>query len=678
MSISVPKVSHISEEFGYAEHLLRIQMKAPVLKIQEMFDISLKPINVQFGNFVKSHFPSNVVDVFIPTNKIDQSKTDVTSHGLKINQKEGFTFTTDSVDFDASQKEIELYHIQIALGSVLNYQDYKAAIDKVKYVSAPPTIANLDTGYNSLRIGENRFVIFSPNQIKCLHVIKFEWEEGVTNADPDAHVCDECHQPTATVYCHNDGKKLCDKCDEKIHNDSKYLKPHKREPLFDGLIQVQKCPEHPNLEVLYYCTKCHMPICLDCKVKGTHAHGDPAKHKLIPIEQAYKDTMESLKKPDYFAIEREKAIEKALVDCDERLEEIRANQQAVEDEIMRVAMKAIEDARVQSSKTANQVKSTKIELLRKQAELEEQKELLKNYEENAQPVPLLETVFRNSCLNKTMENNLDLPAPLTQKGNLVVLGRIEVAPQKAETKEKPSRSSKSPAKARGISEESSTNGTYSYSTAESTTLEPKDPHWTRLSKMAAKKRSKYQAAGIQISFRPFETSRIISDPATAEKLYMCLPFKGTPEPHILFSTELNSKNIRIMHKMIDDMGISLVLVKSGDNVFGGFAASKWSSDGIPKKDKSSTFLFQLNKDAFIPFGGQAEDPIYMVATQDTLSFGGEDLKLAGSQFERCSSCIENSYGLGFLYGSTKAKEFMAGKQKFAADIVEVWGFFSSE
>ena len=38
MSISVPKVSPYGEEFGYVEHMLRLQLNAPVLKIKEMFD----------------------------------------------------------------------------------------------------------------------------------------------------------------------------------------------------------------------------------------------------------------------------------------------------------------------------------------------------------------------------------------------------------------------------------------------------------------------------------------------------------------------------------------------------------------------------------------------------------------------------------------------------------------
>ena len=157
---------------------------------------------------------------------------------------------------------------------------------------------------------------------------------------------------------------------------------------------------------------------------------------------------------------------------------------------------------------------------------------------------------------------------------------------------------------------------------------------------------------------------------------MTFPFKGVPEPHLLYSSEIHGKNIRMMHKMIDGMGITCVLVKAGDQAFGGFAASKWEANGVPKKQKSSTFLFQLNKDAYIPYGGQSEDPCYMLATENTLTFGGQDLKLAGETFDRCSSALENSYGLGFLYGSPKTKEFLAGKHRFSADIVEVWGFFA--
>lgn len=668
MSLSVPKVSPFGEEFGYVEQQLRLQTKAPVLKVKEMFDISLKPINVQFDNFCRAHVPSNVVDVFIPTNQIKQSKADVISHGFKVHPKEGFTFTTNDLEIDTNEKEFEVFHLKVALASIINYQDPKAPIGKVKYQTGTPTVANLESGYNTLRIGENKFVVFIPNQIKGCHLLRFTFEQGVSDADPDGHVCQQCGSPNATVYCLNCHKKLCDDCDHKLHESSDFMKQHKVLPLEEAIITVQKCPEHPDHNVEYYCPKCHLPICLECKVNGSHAHGDPAKHKLLPISQAYEDAMTILKKPSPYDAERERGINNGLDDCERRLQEITANQQAVEDEIMRIAMKAIEESRMQSSRVANQVNSTKCELLRKKQEYEDQKALVENYRVNAEPVPFLETVFRDSCLKRETEHNVDLPQPLSQKGNLIVYGRIEVSPPKAQ-KEAP--------KERALPQDSQS---YSYVTegTTSTVLEPKDPHWTRLSKMAARKRAKYENAGITLPFRPFDGSRIITDQMVAERLYLCLPFKGTPEPHILYSTELHSKNIHMMHKMIDEMGITAVIVKSGDQVFGGFAATKWTSDGVPRKDKSSTFLFQVTKDAFIPYGGRSEEPLYTVATPDTLSFGGADLVLAGQQFERCSSALENSFGLGFLYGSQKAKEFLAGQNKFAADIVEVWGFFTSE
>lgn len=667
MSLSVPKVSPFSEEFGIVEQQLRLQLHAPVLKISEMFDIALKPINVQFDNFCKAHLPSNVVDVFIPTNQVKQSKSDVISHGFKVHPKEGFTFNTNELVLDTNEKEFEVFHLKVALASIINYQDPKAPIGKVKYQTGTPTVVNLESGYNTLRIADNKFVVFIPNQIKGCHLCRFTFEEGVSDADPDGHVCEQCGSDDAKVYCFNCHKRLCDSCDSRLHEESNdFMRDHKVAPLEEAQINVQKCPEHPDHHVEYYCPKCHLPICLECKVKGSHAHGDPAKHKLIPIAQAYNDALAILRKPSPYNAERERGIQDGLDDCEKRLQEIIANQQAVEDEIMRVAMKAIEESRVLSARTANQVNSTKIELLRKRSEYEAYKELVENYRVNGEPVPFLETVFRDSCLKRDTEHNLDLPQPLTQKGNLVVYGRIEVSPPKA-AKE---------VKDRGLPQQSQS---YSYVTdATSTQLEPQDPHWTRLSKMASRKRAKYENAGITLPFRPFEGSQIITDANLAERLYLCLPFKGTPEPHILYSSELHSKNIHMLHKLVDEMGITAVIVKANDQMFGGFAATKWSSDGVPRKEKSSTFLFQLNKDAFIPYGGQSEQPLYTVATPDTLSFGGADLVLAGQQFERCTSAIENSFGIGFLYGSQKAKEFLAGAHRFTADIVEVWGFFTSE
>jgi hypothetical protein len=123
------------------------------------------------------------------------------------------------------------------------------------------------------------------------------------------------------------------------------------------------------------------------------------------------------------------------------------------------------------------------------------------------------------------------------------------------------------------------------------------------------------------------------------------------------------------------VGITAVMVKAGAEVFGGFASSRWKADGRPFGNGRNSFLFNLNRDAVIPFRPHAEDACHLFATQDLLSFGRRDLALEGD-FTRCQSALENSYGVGFEPGGTDALTFLAGQHRFAADLVEVWGFFT--
>lgn len=676
MSLTIPKVSPFSEEFGYVEHQLRLQLNAPSLELVDLFDISLKPVNSQFNNFVKSHQPANVVDVFIPTVGIKQSKNDIVSHGIKVHPNDGFTFTADTVPLNQSNVLNEVFHLQVALGKIINYQDIKAGIDSVKYLTQTPTVSNLQEGYETLRVGDNRFVVFNPGQVRALHVCKFEYKEGFSDQEPCYHICDICGNHNATIYCEHDAKRLCTECDEKIHTND-FAKDHKRSNLLESLPYIQKCPEHKNCNVMYYCQKCHCPVCMECKVKGSHAHGEASKHKLVPIDRAYTEAMNILKRPQPFFDDRQRKIDSALEEMDEKLQEIKMNQKTVEDEIMRIAMKAIEDSRIQNAKVANAVKSKQVELQRKKEELRRQKSMLEIYKAKGEPVPLLETVFRNMNLEKTLVD--DLPPKIEAEGNLIVYGRIEVSPPRIEQ----AKSSKQSVMQRGLNSPqqnpSKPEYSYTYTTEEqSTVLEPKDPHYTKLTKMAQRKQAKYDAQGISINFVPFNESRILKDGTLRNKLYMCFPFKGVPEPHVLYSSDTHGRSFRMMKKMIDNMGITCVLVRCGDKVFGGFAASKWTSDGVKKTDKSSSFLFSITRDAFIPYGGQSEQKFYTMGTEDKICWGDKDLVIAGDDFDKCYSEIENSYGIGFLYGSQKAKEFLAGKSRFVADQIEVWGFFTPE
>ena len=203
------------------------------------------------------------------------------------------------------------------------------------------------------------------------------------------------------------------------------------------------------------------------------------------------------------------------------------------------------------------------------------------------------------------------------------------------------------------------------------------PEYTSLIALAQRREQKNKARGLELTFQPFSGTQIINSTALCTALYLCFPFKAQPQTHLLFSTERDGRSIKKMHEMIDGIGITAVLVKKGEFVFGGFAAAKWRNDGEPFGEGSSSFLFSLSQDAFIPFKPRINDSCHLFATEDSLTFGKYDLILEDN-FDRCSAIIENSYGIGFRQGSTEAQTFLAGQPVFKADIVEVWGFFTIE
>lgn len=664
--MSAVQLPSSSEDFGISEFLLQMQLNAPHLVVSECYDISVKPVKDAFAQCIQQLQPANLVDVFVPVSLLQQPVSDIEAHGIRVNSKTGFRFQVGGIPIDGSKETYEVVHLAIALGKVYNNQKAGVAITETTFSDIPPTPSSIPLGYNSIRVSDNcEYVVFNSNQINTLRLIRFEGGENMSHDPAAKHICSNCGQNNATIWCENDQCKLCQKCDAEAHK-TKLTQGHVRKPLSEALIGVQKCPIHPDHIVQYYCPKCHLPVCLECKVKGNHSKGETAKHTLIDVSKALDAAMNSMSKPDPSFVTREKVLKEQLQIAENKIEEIEEIEKQVEAEITRIAARAIEESRQQSSSKALIAKSAKLEILRKLDELEKEKALVQAHKENSEPLKFLQAFYRNQCLEREFADNLDLPEPSDNiDARLIVYGRLEVAPPRtpAETN----------IKSRGISGISEEDAGVTETTESD--IEEQEPHITSLSRMAKRKQDKYNAAGISLTFQPFEGSNIITNPGLATRLYLCFPFKGQPITHRMYYSEEDGRSVSKIHKIVDGHGITAILIKSGENIFGGFASSKWNMDGKNFGNRSSSFIFQLNKDAFIPNRGQTEDPICLYATEDSITFGKYDLALIGS-FEKCKSTIENSYGVGFTYGSKKAQTFLAGAPEFKADIVEVWGFFS--
>ena len=235
------------------------------------------------------------------------------------------------------------------LGKVINYQDDSSNLSSVQYLKTRPTVDILPPEFDSFRIGDNKFVVFNQSQINIIHLIKLKFDNSVAKIQPNKNKCDICRYNNAYVYCLNDKKRFCNQCNQSFH---KLIKDHQSCSIDTGLLKYHKCWLHPESDVLYYCPKCHLPICMECKVHGNHAHGEFSKHKLTAINKIFEDQCNNVENEPPFS-DRLCIINAQINNCKSRIKEIEMIQKKTENEIMRIAQNAIEESRKQNAQFAN-------------------------------------------------------------------------------------------------------------------------------------------------------------------------------------------------------------------------------------------------------------------------------------------------------------------------------------
>jgi hypothetical protein len=105
----------------------------------------------------------------------------------------------------------------------------------------------------------------------------------------------------AEIYCFEDKAFLCRECDVTVHDHEetrKILKDHKRVPKNEIPSTFGYCEAHPDQLVNFYCDTCDIPICLNCKLFGTHASGESSTHGIIDINKVYQNAKNDAKSED--------------------------------------------------------------------------------------------------------------------------------------------------------------------------------------------------------------------------------------------------------------------------------------------------------------------------------------------------------------------------------------------
>ena len=683
--MSLSPVSPLSSEFGEVEYELQLQLNAPRLQLTECTELGSPHLASQFSSYVRQFATPNIVTVFVPTSTLQQSVSDIASKGIRVDPKRGFRFRVGTFEVDRSKESIEVVKLLVALGRPLNFESVKGGLLEGTFRRDSPSVTALKRGYQSLCVSNSGdYIIFNSNQVKVCHLVRFRGGKCLDPLSEDDNLCEICRKRIATIWCVNDNAKLCKSCDQESHSGYSVFERHRRIPLSEAMGSMENCPIHSEIKVEYYCTKCRMPVCMRCKMTGSHAKGENASHPLIPIKDAYDRAVEAVSERNPQITKRARAIDEQLRRMDDQLQSIVANEKNVEEEIMRIARAAIEQAHLLAGEKALIVRSARTELMRKKDELNSVTKFISAQKSQGGVLSFIKAYDRHCGLVSAFKGTADIPSDTEMDGDMCVHGGLDVtsgdkrSPKKSAPRLSPEPVKPSKAKFDYEGEEEEIH--------EVKKTKPRSPpkkkaltvtvEYTKLTALAERKRQRNDEKGMVLDFQPFQGSKII--PASkAATLYLCFPFRALPQTYLLFSSERDGRSISKMHELIDDIGITTILVKSGTHVFGGFAAAKWVNNGQPFGEKSSSFIFSVTHDAFIPYRPRVADACHLFATADSLTFGKYDLKLA-DDFDTCSAVIENSYGIGFEQGGSDATRFLAGSPTFTADIVEVWGFFEIE
>jgi hypothetical protein len=665
-------VSPVSDEFGELERLLQVQLNAPQLKVSEVHDLTSPNVDAAYRQYAKTMLPPNVVTAFVLASSVNQTPEEIAAKGLRVDPNVGFKVKLGTFDLDRSQPFIEVLAVSIALGATQNHQPpVLTRLPDTEFIEQGPTHADLKPGYHSLCVSlTDEYVVFSAAQVNCGYLVKFAGGPNLAESTEEDNLCDVCRQREATVWCLNCAAKLCAECDKETHALNAVLEKHERIPIAEARSRIEFCPLHPTSRVEYYCPLCRTPVCINCKLTGTHSTGPAANHPLIPIREAYEQALESTTQEDPVLVRRKGAIREKLAASQKLLDQVLENEEEVEVKVKKIGEDAIAQARKLGGEKALVIRSVQTELARKLEEMDALERSLLAHRKKSGPQAFLRAVDRQALIVGALQGTDDLPLELSVHGDLTLYDNLTVGGLRDNEVSQESITPGAP-----VTTDADALDTSTFSETPTTPIRKRGASGLNITSLALVAQKKVRRnKGIELSFEPFHRSKIVTDPEERVTLYRCFPFKGQPQPHLLYSSARDERSLKQLHSQVDNVGITAVIVQVGEYRFGGFAASQWNSDGEPFGTQGCSFLFNLKEDAVIPYK-QNPKTLQLYATPDVIAFGQQDLVLAGN-FDECSSVLENSYGVGFAEDSVEAKTYLAGSETFVADLVEVWGFYT--
>ncbi|KAJ3136549.1 hypothetical protein HK101_003996, partial [Irineochytrium annulatum] len=297
----------------------------------------------------------------------------------------------------------------------------------------------------------SEYMIKNPAQILPQYIVTYEFDESREKQSRERPKCDNCESEPATIYCSSDSANLCNKCDSLLHT-SKLASRHIRTPIGKGTDVFGHCRHHPEKLIEFFCSQCHVPVCVFCKMVGNHANGEASRHQLVSVSEAYATVLQEAMAHDPILQSRRTEIVNQIAAVNHRAKAVEKMGSQIETQIKEMYERVLSEARGQicdkaciflfyipfhpanwMQKQLDILKGDELELKRQMDEIEHLEEFLK-YQQQGDATQFLFSWARHQHFRSELHdfaffrNEIDVELDLKVVGSISVLTESMAGP----------------------------------------------------------------------------------------------------------------------------------------------------------------------------------------------------------------------------------------------------------
>lgn len=364
------KLSPASEEWSSIEYSLQLAIGSTTPVVKQIYSVASPHLTLGFDKKAQGKL---VLDSWLDTSVLIEENRieDVCTRGFKCPQG-GLLFAVGAAKTSAPLSYGCTYEfLLVKLGVGRAYNVNVESIDEKNRLQIPPNYDSVYLFYPQEEESsyQHNYVIYDPAQSLPCFIVHFELDPSRESAY-SAPLCDICQESSASVYCEADDASLCHDCDEEHHTrGNRLMQRHKRIPISDKPKKFGSCPTHFDTPVDYFCTVCKVPVCINCKMVGSHSTSETATHTFSRILDAYHRALAEAKESDPLMEQRKTALTTLLGRIDSRIAEIKRNADDVEAKIYKVLQEVLSQLHDETQRKVQALNSAELEVKRQLEEM---------------------------------------------------------------------------------------------------------------------------------------------------------------------------------------------------------------------------------------------------------------------------------------------------------------------